>query len=74
MDVTSEIYRSFVFIDDKLIVTKGIKNEHLYIVQEILRVVDEAELLLKTGKCKFANQGIEWLGFDLTISGISPKV
>ena len=62
----------FVFIDDILIVTKGNKAEHLNKVREILKVLDEAELQLKAGKCKIAKQEIEWLGFKLTSSGISP--
>ena len=62
----------FVFIDDILIVTKGNKAEHLNKVREILKVLDKAELQLKAGKCKFAKQEIEWLGFKLTNSGISP--
>ena len=62
----------FVFIKDILIVNKGNKAEHLNKVREILKVLDEAELQLKAGKCKFAKQEIEWLGFKLTNSGISP--
>ena len=50
----------FVFIDDILIVTKGIKNEHLDKVPEILKTLDNAELQLKAGKCKVAQSEIEW--------------
>ena len=63
----------FVFIDDILIVTKRTKQEHLDKVRDILIVIDDAELQLKEGKCKFAKQEIEWLGFKLTRTGISPK-
>ena len=62
----------FVFIDDILIVTGRTKQEHLDKVREVLKVVDDAELHLKAGKCKFAKQEIEWLGFKMTSSGISP--
>ena len=62
----------FVSIDDILIVTKGTKQEHLDKVREILKVIDDAELQLKEGKCNFAKQESEWLGFKLTNSGISP--
>ena len=73
MDVLLARFREvFVFIDDILIVTKGTKQEHLDKVREILIVIDDAELQLKAGKCKFAKQEIEWLGFKLTSSGISP--
>ena len=73
MDLLLARFREvFVFIDDILIVTKGTKQEHLDKVREILKVIDDAELQLKAGKCNFAKQEIEWLGFKLTNSGISP--
>ena len=73
MDLLLARFREvFVFIDDILIVTKGTKNEHLNKVREILKAMNEAKLQLKAGKCNFAKQEIEWLGFKLTSSGISP--
>ena len=73
MDLLLARFREvFVFIDDILIVTKGTKQEHLDKVREFLKVIDDAELQLKAGKCNFAKQEIEWLGFKLTNSGISP--
>ena len=56
-----------------LIVTKGTKKEHLDKVREILKTLDQAELQLKAGKCVFAKNEIEWLGFKLTENGYSPK-
>ena len=69
----------FVFINDVLIVTKGTKQQHLDKVREILKAFDEAELQLKAGKCIFAKQENEWLGFKLTVSnskvqGITEKL
>ena len=73
MDLLLAKFREvFVFIDDISIVTKGTKSEHLDKVRKILKVMNEAKLQLKAGKCKFAKQEIEWLGFKLTSSGISP--
>ena len=73
MDLLLARFREvFVFIDDILIVTKGTKQEHLDKVREILKVIDDAELQLKVGKCNFEKQEIEWLGFKLTNSGILP--
>ena len=46
----------FVFIDDNLIVTKGTKNKDLHKVREILKVMNDAKLQLKAGKCIFAEQ------------------
>ena len=66
MDLLLAKFREgFVFIDDILIVTKGTKSEHLDKVREILKVMNEAKLKLKAGKCNFAKQEIEWLGFKL---------
>ena len=60
------------FNDDFLFVTKRTKNELLNRVREILKVMNEAKLQLKTGKCKNAKQEIELLGFKLTSLGTSP--
>ena len=62
----------FVFIDDFLIVTKGTKDEHLDKVREILKTLDHAELQLKAGKCNFAINKFERLGFKFTEYAISP--
>ena len=73
MDLLLARFREvFVFINDILIVTKGTKNKHLNKVREILKAMNEAKLQLKAGKCNFAKQEIEWLGFKLTSSGFSP--
>ena len=65
----AKIREVFVFIDDILIVTKG---EHVNKVREIRKVMNEAKLQLGAGNCKLAKQEVEWLGFKLTSSGISP--
>ena len=62
----------FVFIDDILIVTKGTKQDHIENVRETFKTLNAAKLQLKAGKCNFAKQKIEWLGFKLTNHGISP--
>ena len=70
MDILFAKFREvFVFNNDILIVTK---KEHLNKMREILKTLDEAELQLKAGKCVFAKNEIEWLGFKLTENGISP--
>ena len=63
----------FVFIDDILIVTKGTKDKHLEKVREVLKTLHHAELHLNPGKCTFAINDTEWLGFELTEKKISPK-
>ena len=56
----------FVYIDDILIVTKGNKQQHVNKVREVMRILDDANLQLKAGKCIIAQDSIEWLGFKLT--------
>ena len=62
----------FVYIDNILIVTKGTKTEHLNKVRGVIKVLDEASLQLKAEKCVLAQDSIEWLGYKLTKTGISP--
>ena len=38
----------------------------------MLKVLNEANLQLKAEKCTIAQESIEWLGYKLTRSGISP--
>ena len=72
MDLLLAKFREvFVFIDDILIVSTGTKKEHLDKVREILKTLDKAELQLKAGKSKIAQNEIEWLGFKMTKEGIS---
>ena len=73
MDLTlANINSVFVYIDDILIVTKGTKQEHVNKVKEVMRVLDDANLQLKAGKCIIAQESIEWLGYKLSRTGISP--
>ena len=73
MDLTlANINSVFVYIDDISNVTKGTKQEHVNKVKEVMRVLDDANLQLKAGKCTIAQESIEWLGYKLSRTGISP--
>ena len=73
MDLTlASINSVFVYIDDILIVTKGTKQQHMNKVREVLKILDNAKLQLKAEKCVVAQESIEWLGYKLTRTGISP--
>ena len=75
MDLTlANINSVFVYIDDILIVTKRTKQQHVYKVREVMRILDDANLQLKVGKCIITQDSIEWLGFKLTRTGISPII
>ena len=74
MDLTlANINSVFVYIDDILVVTKGTKQEHLEKVREVMRILDQVILQLKAEKCVIAQESIEWLGYKLTRTGISPN-
>ena len=62
----------FAYIDDILIVTKGTKQQHVNKVREVMRILDDANLQLKAGKCINAQDSIEWLDFKFSRTGISP--
>ena len=73
MDITlANLDSTFAYIDDILIVTKGDKEQHLLKVKEVLNVLDKAKLQLKAEKCNIACEKIEWLGFNISRTGISP--
>ena len=73
MDITlANVNSVFVYIAEILIVTKGTKHEHLNKVREVMKILDEANLQLKAEKCMIAQESIEWLGFKITRTGISP--
>ena len=73
MDLTlANINSVFVYKDDILIVSKGTKQEHVNKVKEVMKVLDNANLQLKAGKCIIAQESIESLGYKLSRTGISP--
>ena len=73
MDLTlANINIVFVYIDDILIVTSGTKQQHMNKVREVLKILHDANLQLKAEKCLLAQECIEWLGYKLTRTGISP--
>ena len=62
MNLTLANVNVFVYIDDVLIVTKRTKQEHLKEVTEVMKSLDEANLLFKAEKCVIARESIEWFG------------
>ena len=60
--ILANIKSVFVYIDYKLIVTKGTNQEHINKVKEVLRILVEAILQLKAEQFTIAQESIEWLG------------
>ena len=63
---------TIVYIDDVLTITRGNKDVHMQKVREVMQTLDKANLQLQVDKCNIACKKIEWLGYELTRSGISP--
>ena len=66
------ISNRFAFIDDSLIVPHGTEEEHMTKIKEVPKRLHEANISLKLGKCTFAANSIEWVGYKLTPEGVEP--
>ena len=63
---------NFCFLDDILIVSRGGIEKHLDLVRKCLKKLDQENLRINLAKCQFANKKIEWLGHNITQSGVTP--
>ena len=61
-----------VYIDDLLIVTSGIFEEHLLEVEKVRQRLEKVGLKCKIDKCKFAVPEVEYLGYIITREGVKP--
>ena len=75
IDKTLEgIHSKFAFLDDILVITKGSIREHEKELDKILKRLDNEGLAINLQKCEFAKHTIEWIGFTITPTGITPLV
>ena len=63
---------TFCFLDDILMVTRGGIEKHLDLVRKCLIKLDQENLRINLAKCHFAKEKIEWLGYNITQSGVTP--
>ena len=63
---------TYCFLDDILIVSKGSLEEHKSYVMNCLKRLDDENLRVNFLKCHFGKIEIEWLGYHISQSGISP--
>ncbi|POM78809.1 LOW QUALITY PROTEIN: Hypothetical protein PHPALM_3620 [Phytophthora palmivora] len=61
-----------VYLDDIIIYRKGTFERHIVELAAVLERLANAGLSLKPEKCSFAKQRLEYLGHELTKSGIRP--
>jgi Reverse transcriptase (RNA-dependent DNA polymerase) len=68
-----DMTKVIVYIDDILVITKGSFQEHLKILEEVLRRLALHRLKVHADKSKFCGFKTEFLGFTLCREGICPQ-
>ena len=63
---------TFCFLDDILIVSRGGLEKHLDLVRICLIKLDQENLRINLAKCHFVKDKLEWLGHNITQTGIAP--
>ena len=66
------LQNTYCFLNDTLIVIKGSLNEHKNYVIKCLQRLDEENFRRNFPKCHFGKLEIDWLGYHISQSGISP--
>ncbi len=73
MDLMASLKFVQEYMDDFLIITRGILDEHLQNMETVLTRLHDAGLKVNTAKSLFCAHEIEYLGFILTRDGIKPQ-
>ena len=63
---------AYTFIYDIIVLTKGTETEHWEEVKKVLERLDAMNIRLNLDKCKIAEENSDWLGFQLSETGIKP--
>ena len=61
------------YIEDLLIITRGILDDHLSKMEIVLTRLCDAGLKVNAAKSSFCTHEIEYLGYILTREGINPQ-
>ena len=59
-----------IYLDDILIYLNNM-SEHHWHVKEVLKCLYKASLYAKAEKCKFHSESVEYLGYILSLSGLT---
>ena len=59
-----------IYLDDILIYLKNMSKHHRH-VKEVLKCLHKAGLYAKAEKCKFHSKSVEYLGYILSLSGLT---
>ena len=65
---------TFYCLDDILIVSKGSETDHQKLITDVLVKLDKENISLKLSKCECFKTEVNWLGHNLSVSGVTPKV
>ncbi|KAE9275407.1 hypothetical protein PF008_g29360 [Phytophthora fragariae] len=69
--VLGDLLFARVYLDDVLVLSNSFE-EHLVHLEEVLRRLQDASLVLNARKCKFCMTEVEYLGFHLSTDGKKP--
>ena len=73
MDYTLiSLKNTYFFLDDILIVSKESLEEHKSYAMNCLKRLNDENLRINLPKCHFGKLEIDWLGYHISQSGISP--
>ena len=70
-DVIGNMPNVFCYLDDLLIFSKSFKH-HLEILEELFSKLEKAGLTLALSKCQFAVYSLEYLGYKVNSTGLTP--
>ncbi len=73
MDLMASLKFLQAYMDDLLIITKGILDKHLQKMETVLTRLHDARLKVNVAKSLFCAHEIEYLGYILTREGIKPQ-
>ena len=59
-----------IYLNNILIYTKGMQEDHAEKVQKVLEKIKEFDLLLKPEKCEFFKKEVNFLGHIISTEGI----
>jgi hypothetical protein len=72
MDLMASLEFVQAYMDDLLIITRGILDEHLQKIETVLTRLGDAGLKVNAAKPLFCAHEIEYLAYILTRDGIKP--
>lgn len=64
--------RTLAYMDDIVVFSKSFED-HLYSLEQIFQRLSSSGISLKLSKCVFACEKVDFLGFELSKSGIKPQ-